>query len=207
MQLYIYEDCTLAEEYNRHSSKVGDAVKHHGTKNTNKNTCVSLLARKGVWVLRRPSARIHSFKARRLLLISAPSILQRKLEHGYSGESTEHKKQQKKKKKKKNLANGLFFFLQHNSPAHYFLQSLLWMRPHIPCLAVRIGSIRSPLVTSEVNERKLTVQLALGGAKDELENSVRPRRVLVGSCCAGRAQGHARLQHADDIFKIAHNLL
>ena len=38
-------------------------------------TCVSLLARNGVWAPRRPRARMHSLSARSDLLISAPSIL------------------------------------------------------------------------------------------------------------------------------------
>lgn len=40
-----------------------------------RSTWVNLLARKGKWAPLRPRARMHSFKARRLLLISAPSIL------------------------------------------------------------------------------------------------------------------------------------
>jgi hypothetical protein len=38
------------------------------------STIVSLLPRKGVWFLFWSNARMHSFRARRLLLISAPSI-------------------------------------------------------------------------------------------------------------------------------------
>lgn len=40
-----------------------------------RSTSVSLLPRNGIWVWSLSKARMHSFKAKRLLLISAPSIL------------------------------------------------------------------------------------------------------------------------------------
>jgi len=40
-----------------------------------RSTSVSLLPRNGIWIWSLSKARMHSFKAKRLLLISAPSIL------------------------------------------------------------------------------------------------------------------------------------
>ena len=42
--------------------------------NESRSTCVSLDALKGRWAPLRPNARMHSFRASRDLLISAPSI-------------------------------------------------------------------------------------------------------------------------------------
>lgn len=42
--------------------------------NLSRSSCVSLLCRNGIWVAPRSSARMHSFSASRLLLISAPSM-------------------------------------------------------------------------------------------------------------------------------------
>lgn len=49
-------------------------IREFDPKKKSLSTNVSLLPRKGRWAPCRPSALMHSFKARRALLISAPSI-------------------------------------------------------------------------------------------------------------------------------------
>jgi len=54
-------------------------IREFDPKKKSRSTKVSLLPRKGRWTPGRPSALIHSFKARRALLISAPSIPVKKI--------------------------------------------------------------------------------------------------------------------------------
>lgn len=134
------------------------------------NTWVSLLALKGKCVPLRLNARIHSFKANKDLLISAPSI-------------------------PKNFNKSINYFRKFRSKFRLLIitnKSILvvvynWTFT-LTSLSISGGRISTPFITSKIDERKLSVHfVCTRHTRYYLEYRVRSRRIGISARLTARS--------------------